>query len=94
VLARDERPRLGAEGDLPEPKGSPGAAEIEDRRLRRADLARALGELPQPQREVVVLRYYLGLEEPEIALAVGIPRGTVKSRLHTAIRRMRARLTR
>ena len=39
----------------------------------------ALGTLPPRQREVLVLRYYGGLSEAEIAEAAGITRGTVKS---------------
>jgi RNA polymerase sigma-70 factor (sigma-E family) len=39
----------------------------------------ALGTLPPRQREVLVLRYYGGLSESEIADATGISRGTVKS---------------
>jgi RNA polymerase sigma-70 factor (sigma-E family) len=39
----------------------------------------ALGQLPRRQREVLVLRYYGGLSEAEIAEATGISKGTVKS---------------
>lgn len=39
----------------------------------------ALAKLPDRQREVLVLRYYGGLSEAEIAAATGISRGTVKS---------------
>ncbi|MBV9011928.1 MAG: sigma-70 family RNA polymerase sigma factor [Pseudonocardiales bacterium] len=39
----------------------------------------ALGQLPPRQREVLVLRYYGGMSEAEIAAATGVSRGTVKS---------------
>ncbi|MGH3366487.1 MAG: SigE family RNA polymerase sigma factor [Nocardioidaceae bacterium] len=42
----------------------------------------ALKDLPQRQREAVVLRYYVDLSEAEIAAAMGVSRGAVKS--HTA----------
>jgi len=50
-----------------------------------ADVARLLGRLPQPQREVMVLRYYHDFSEAQTAEILGCPRGTVKSRLHHAL---------
>jgi RNA polymerase sigma-70 factor, ECF subfamily len=52
------------------------------------DVARALRELPTHLRVVVVLRYYAGLSEREIATAIGRRQGTVKSRLHEARRQL------
>lgn len=52
-------------------------------------LLRAIGELPEDDRVVLHLRYYLELPEREIAAAIGKPAGTVKSRLHRASRRLR-----
>jgi len=57
-----------------------------------ADQARrvlaALDVLPESLRVPVILHYYAGLTEPEIALAIGRRPGTVKSRLYEARRRM------
>ena len=40
-------------------------------------------------RAVVLLRYFEGMNEAEMAAALGIARGTVKSRLHAALGRLR-----
>ena len=48
-------------------------------RLRRTQVLDALQRLPRRQREVLVLRYYLDLDEAGIAEALGISRGAVKS---------------
>lgn len=53
-------------------------------------LLRAIGELPEDDRVVLHLRYFLELPEREIAAAIGKPPGTVKSRLHRAGKRLRA----
>jgi RNA polymerase sigma-70 factor (sigma-E family) len=47
----------------------------------RLDIERALGRLSTDQRLVVVLRYYLDLSEHQTATVLGVPPGTVKSRL-------------
>lgn len=48
----------------------------------------ALGDLPEPLRVVAVLRYWTGLSEKDIAIAIRRRPGTVKSRLHEARRRL------
>lgn len=50
----------------------------------RIDLERALAALPRRQREAVVLRYYLGMDTREVAEALRIHEGTVKSTLFRA----------
>jgi RNA polymerase sigma-70 factor (ECF subfamily) len=57
-------------------------------------LQAALGRLPERQRAVVVLRHYQELSLEEIAEALGISLGTVKSSLHRALQRMRLSLAR
>jgi RNA polymerase sigma-70 factor (ECF subfamily) len=49
------------------------------------DLAFVLDRLPEEQREVLLLRFVDGLSLAEIAGAMDIPLGTVKSRLHNAL---------
>ena len=53
------------------------------------ELADALGRLPHRQRAVLVLRYYQGLSESEIAVALGCRPGTVKSLAHRGLAALR-----
>ena len=48
----------------------------------------ALGDLAPRQREVLVLRYYGGLSEAEIAEATGLSKGTVKSTASRAVAKL------
>lgn len=58
------------------------AIAAEDRRRLQAELS----VLPARRREVLVLRYYLGLSEAEIASTLGISQGSVKSAAARGIR--------
>jgi RNA polymerase sigma factor (sigma-70 family) len=57
---------------------------------QRAGLLAAVNELPDEQRTVISLRYFLGLSESEIAETLGVPAGTVKSRTARGLERLRA----
>ena len=70
------------------PLGAGPAAELDRLELRTA-LARAVEELPEDARRTLLLREVDGLSYAEIAAALGIPKGTVMSRLHHARRRVR-----
>jgi RNA polymerase sigma-70 factor, ECF subfamily len=59
---------------------------------RRRELLDALNRLPDQYRLVVTCRYLLELDEYETATVLGWPRGTVKSRLHRALERLRTQL--
>lgn len=52
----------------------------------------AIKEMPVLHREVLILRYYNGFSEAETSEILGCPRGTVKSRLHEAVKIIRHRL--
>ncbi len=53
-------------------------------------IAQALAGLPEEQREVLLLRFVEDLALQDIAQAMAIPLGTVKSRLHNALQALRA----
>ncbi|MGB8005052.1 MAG: RNA polymerase sigma factor, partial [Gaiellaceae bacterium] len=55
----------------------------------RETLVAAVNELPDEQREILSLRYFLELTEQEVAETLGIPQGTVKSRTSRALERLR-----
>ena len=61
------------------PRDAPGADEGIHAAVARTAIVRALRKLPQRQREAVVLRYYGDLSEADIAAAMGVSPGTVKS---------------
>ena len=60
----------------------------------RAALHRAIGELPEDRRIVVMLRDLEGLSYEEIAAALGLELGTVRSRLHRARVELKEKLER
>jgi RNA polymerase sigma-70 factor (ECF subfamily) len=70
----------------PVPRGATDAV------AERDQLERAFRRLSVDHRAVVVLRYFVDMTPDEIAAALGIPGGTARSRLHHAMRGMRAAL--
>ena len=58
----------------------------------RDELEHAFRRLTPEQRSVVVLHHHLGYPLTEIAATLGIPEGTARSRLHYAVRQLRAAL--
>jgi len=54
------------------------------------ELALVLAVLPDEQREVILMRFLDGMSLAEIAIALAIPLGTIKSRLHNALNTLRA----
>ena len=59
---------------------------------RRATLLAALERLREEDRVVISCRYFLDLGEAEMAEVLGVPRGTVKSRLSRAMARLREQM--
>ena len=52
----------------------------------------ALAQLPEAQREVIMLAFYAQLTHPEIAERLGLPLGTVKGRIRLALQRLRGEI--
>ncbi len=72
---------------ISEPPIAPGVSE------RQLDLWRAIDRLPPEEAELVVLKHLEGWSYEELATRLGIPRGTVMSRLYAARQRMLALLS-
>ena len=77
-----------------------GAAQIEDAFADRVDrrmdaraatraVARALASMPSDQRDALLLQVWAGMDYPELVVALGVPPGTLRSRLHRARSRLR-----
>ena len=84
IRATIDRPSDDA---APSPEAAALAAE------RRTTLLAAVNALRDEDREIIAVRYFLELSEAEAADVLGIPRGTVKSRLSRALARLRAGMT-
>ena len=78
--------------DLPDP--DPGPEERAEQSERRAALRRAVAQLPEDQRAALLLRESGGLSYSEIAAALRVPEGTVKSRIARARLQLREILSR
>ena len=87
-LRRREHRGLSLEevADLPSFEPMPDRL-AEESEVRRSIWA-AVRALSPKHRAAVVLRYYQGFSEAEMAVSLGCRRGTVKSRLHSALRRL------
>ena len=66
--------------------------EHESAAVDREELSYGFSALTPEQRTLIVLHYYVGLPVHETALVMGLPVGTVKSRLSRTTRQMRATL--
>lgn len=82
--------RREKEPPLPEMDGDPAEEVQSDFRIEA--VRRAVAELPENYRAPVVLYYWHGLPLEEIGEVLGLPVGTVKTRLHRARALIRARL--
>jgi RNA polymerase sigma-70 factor (ECF subfamily) len=80
------------EGRITEASAEPLPDEAVAEKERQQRVQAALAELPPDQREVVSLAYLEGLSHSEIAERLGVPLGTVKSRMRIAYQKIRQAL--
>src|SRR4051794_5697040 len=73
----------------PEPRLEEQPEPLFEREAAGADVRAALGQLPETQREALVLAYWGGLTADQIARRVHVPLGTAKSRIRLGLARLR-----
>jgi RNA polymerase sigma-70 factor (ECF subfamily) len=71
---------------------SPDPVEVAEANEVRRQVAAAIRELPGHERAAITLRYLLDMDEKAVAETLGLPLGTLKTRLHRARVRLRERL--
>lgn len=89
---RGRRKELSGLEQAPEPSESTDASASLTFDETRRQVFRALDELNEDQRLVIMLRYIEGLSPREIAERLGEPRGTIRSRIHHALSYLQAAL--
>ena len=86
LRALRSRPRLVFAPNWPEDAAEDGSGDLAE----RDRLDRAFEALPADQRIALALHYALDLSVPQVAAALSVPDGTVKSRIHAGVERLRA----
>jgi RNA polymerase sigma-70 factor (ECF subfamily) len=93
LRARARRPHpIDWAGEAPAPTGTPDALDETLLAERRERMRAALGALAERERHLVELSFYQGLSHREITERLGIPLGTVKTRIRQGLLRLRDRL--
>ena len=88
-LVRREQRRRSPTVASDSPHDPATADEAADLRSRRRIVQDALHQLPVEQREALELAYYGGFTQSELAERLGVPLGTIKSRMFSGLRRLR-----
>lgn len=88
-VGKDLEIAAGGAGAVVDPRNLQDPGDQAVRRMERNEVVQAIQQLSFIYRETLVLRFYEDLPIRDIAEALGIPEGTVKSRLHTAVRRLK-----
>jgi RNA polymerase sigma-70 factor, ECF subfamily len=88
LVRREERRRGDPFEEAPSASGE-ATDETAEVREQRRNVQSALAQLPPDQREALELAYYGGLSQSELAEKLGVPLGTVKSRMFAGLAKLR-----
>jgi RNA polymerase sigma-70 factor, ECF subfamily len=92
LRALDSRQRTANEAVLDAPDSVSDASQDAVRSEQREVVRNALDALPAEQRQALVLAYFEGLTQSEIALRLGAPLGTIKTRMRSGMTKLRESL--
>jgi len=87
ITINRKKDRIKSEEDMPDESI---AAASKETQASRSELTAVLAILPDEQREVLLMRFVDDMSLQEIAAALNIPLGTVKSRLHNSLNTLRS----
>jgi RNA polymerase sigma factor (sigma-70 family) len=93
LVRRENRRRADALTEGVEPVSAGSVEDDAWLRFERERVQAALRKLPDQQREALELAYYGGFSQSELAERLGLPVGTIKSRMFTGLARLRELLT-
>ena len=86
ITIKSKKTRIKSDEDMPEELVEAASQQTE---LSRSELSAVLAILPDQQREILLMRFVDDMSLQEIAAALKIPIGTVKSRLHNSLNTLR-----
>lgn len=92
LVRREESVRRTKQSLLAEAGTAPTASAFEDDVHGRATIVTAMQQLPETQREAIALAYFGGRTYRDVAVELGIPEGTAKTRMRDGLTKLRALL--